>query len=61
MAVGIVGIYATNTVLHGDARYGLAFVLVAAASIALRMGKERPSWTTHGRRRGASSGASAGS
>jgi hypothetical protein len=37
MVVGIVGIYATNTVLHGDAKYGLTFVLVASASIALRM------------------------
>jgi hypothetical protein len=61
MAVGVVGIYATNTVLHGDARYGLAFLLVAGTSIALRMGKERPSWTSNDRRPGASSGASAGS
>jgi hypothetical protein len=37
MVVGIVGIYATNTVLHGDAKYGLSFVLVASASIAYRM------------------------
>ena len=37
MVVGIVGIYATNTALHGDARYGLSFVLVASASIAFRM------------------------
>ena len=37
MVVGVVGIYATNTALHGDAKYGLAFVLVAGASIALRM------------------------
>jgi hypothetical protein len=37
MVVGIVGIYATNTALHGDAKYGLTFVLVASASIALRM------------------------
>jgi hypothetical protein len=37
MVVGVVGIYATNTALHGDARYGLTFVLVASASIALRM------------------------
>jgi hypothetical protein len=37
MVVGVVGIYATNTALHGDAKYGLAFVLVASASIALRM------------------------
>jgi hypothetical protein len=37
MVVGIVGIYATNTVLHGDAKYGLTFVLVASASIAYRM------------------------
>jgi hypothetical protein len=34
MVVGVVGIYATNTVLHGDARYGLTFVLIAGASIA---------------------------
>jgi hypothetical protein len=39
MTAGVVGIYATNTALHGDARYGLAFVLVASASIALRMGR----------------------
>jgi hypothetical protein len=39
MAVGVVGIYATNTALHGDAKYGLAFLLVAGASIALRMGR----------------------
>jgi hypothetical protein len=37
MAVGVVGIYATNTALHGDAKYGLAFLLVAGASIAPRM------------------------
>jgi hypothetical protein len=37
MLVGVVGIYATNTVLHGDAKYGLTFVLVASASIAVRM------------------------
>jgi hypothetical protein len=37
MVTGIVGIYATNTALHGDAKYGLGFVLVASASIALRM------------------------
>jgi hypothetical protein len=37
MVVGIVGIYATNTALHGDASYGLSFVLVASASIAFRM------------------------
>jgi hypothetical protein len=37
MVAGVIGIYATNTALHGDARYGLAFVLVASASIALRM------------------------
>jgi hypothetical protein len=37
MVVGTVGIYATNTALHGDARYGLAFLLVAGTSIALRM------------------------
>ena len=39
MVVGVVGIYATNTALHGDAKYGLAFVLIASASIALRMGR----------------------
>jgi hypothetical protein len=37
MVVGVVGIYATNTALHGDAKYGLAFLLVASISIALRM------------------------
>jgi hypothetical protein len=37
MVVGVVGIYATNTALHGDAKYGLAFLLVASASIAPRM------------------------
>jgi hypothetical protein len=37
IVVGVVGIYATNTILHGDAWYGLAFVLVAGASIAARM------------------------
>jgi hypothetical protein len=37
IVVGVVGIYATNTILHGDAWYGLAFVLVAGASIATRM------------------------
>jgi hypothetical protein len=36
MVVGVVGIYATNTALHGDAKYGLALVLVASASIALK-------------------------
>jgi hypothetical protein len=41
LVVGVVGIYATNTALHGDATYGLAFVLVASASIALR--RERSS------------------
>jgi hypothetical protein len=41
MVVGVIGIYATNTALHGDARYGLAFVLVASASIALKMGRSR--------------------
>jgi hypothetical protein len=41
MVVGVVGIYATNTALHGDAKYGLTFVLVASASIALRMGRSR--------------------
>jgi hypothetical protein len=39
MVVGTVGIYATNTALHGDARYGLMFLLVAGASIALRIGR----------------------
>jgi hypothetical protein len=39
MVVGVIGIYATNTALHGDAKYGLAFLLVASASIALRMGR----------------------
>jgi hypothetical protein len=37
VVVGIVGIYATNTALHGDAKYGLAFLLIASASIAYRM------------------------
>jgi hypothetical protein len=37
MVVGIVGIYATNTVLHGDAKYGLTLALLASASIAVRM------------------------
>jgi hypothetical protein len=37
MVAGVVGIYATNTALHGDAKYGLTFVLVASASIALKM------------------------
>jgi hypothetical protein len=37
VVIGVVGIYATNTVLHGDAKYGLTFVLVASASIAYRM------------------------
>jgi hypothetical protein len=37
VVIGVVGIYATNTVLHGDAKYGLAFVLVAGVSIASRM------------------------
>jgi len=35
--VGTVGIYVTNTILHGDAKYGLTVVLVASASIAFRM------------------------
>jgi hypothetical protein len=35
MVVGAVGIYATNTALHGDAKYGLTFMLVASASIAV--------------------------
>lgn len=39
MVIGVVGIYATNTALHGHAKYGLAFVLVASASIALKMGR----------------------
>jgi hypothetical protein len=39
MVVGVVGIYATNTALHGDAKYGLAFVLVASASVALKLGR----------------------
>jgi hypothetical protein len=43
MVVGIVAIYATNTVLHGDAKYGLLLVLVASASIALRMVRRRRS------------------
>jgi hypothetical protein len=37
IVVGVVGVYATNTILHGDAWYGLVFVLVAGASIAARM------------------------
>jgi hypothetical protein len=37
MVVGVVGIYATNTALHGDAKFGLTFLLVASASIALKM------------------------
>jgi hypothetical protein len=41
MVVGVVGIYATNTALHGDARYGLALVLVASASIALKLERSR--------------------
>jgi hypothetical protein len=44
LVVGIVGIYATNTVLHGAARYGLMFVLVACASIAFEMERR----TRHG-------------
>jgi hypothetical protein len=43
MVVGIIGIYATNTVLHGDAKYGLLLVLVASASIALRIVRRRRS------------------
>jgi hypothetical protein len=39
MVVGVVGIYATNTALHGDAKYGLTFVLIASASITLKMGR----------------------
>jgi hypothetical protein len=45
MIVGIVGIYAMNTVLHGNAKYGLLLVLVASASIALRLVRRR----SHGR------------
>jgi hypothetical protein len=37
IVVGVVGVYATNTILHGDAWYGLTLVLVAGASIAARM------------------------
>jgi hypothetical protein len=37
MVVGVIGIYATNTALHGDAKYGLTFGLVASTSIALTM------------------------
>jgi hypothetical protein len=37
MVVGVIGIYATNTALHGDAKYGLTFVLIASTSIAIRM------------------------
>lgn len=37
IVVGVVGVYATNTILHGDAWYGLALVLVAGVSIATRM------------------------
>jgi hypothetical protein len=37
MVVGVVGIYATNTALHGDAKYGLAFLLVASTSVAYRI------------------------
>jgi hypothetical protein len=37
IVVGVVGVYATNTILHGDAWYGLALVLVAAVSLATRM------------------------
>jgi hypothetical protein len=39
MVIGVVGIYATNTALHGDAKYGLAFLLVVSASSALRIGR----------------------
>jgi hypothetical protein len=39
MVVGIVGVYATNTVLHGDAKYGLALVLVASTSIGIRIAR----------------------
>ena len=41
MVAGVVGIYATNTALHGDAKYGLAFLLVASTSIALKIGRSR--------------------
>ncbi len=37
MVAGVIGIYATNTALHGDAKYGLIFVLLASASIAYRI------------------------
>jgi hypothetical protein len=37
IVVGVVGVYATNTILHGDAWYGLALGLLASASIAARM------------------------
>jgi hypothetical protein len=37
MAVGMVGIYATNTGLHSGAQFGLALLLVAGASIAFRI------------------------
>jgi hypothetical protein len=37
VVIGVVGIYSTNTILHGDAKYGLTFVLVAGVSIAFRM------------------------
>jgi hypothetical protein len=37
IVVGVVGVYATNTILHGDAWYGLALVLVAGVSLATRM------------------------
>jgi hypothetical protein len=41
MVVGIVAIYATNTVLHGNAKYGLLLVLLASASIALWIVRRR--------------------
>jgi hypothetical protein len=37
IVVGVVGIYATNTALHGDARYGLLLVFIASSSLAFRM------------------------
>ena len=61
LVVGVVGIYATNTALHGDATHGLAFVLVARASIALRREREQPSWMTGNKRPAALCSASAGS
>ena len=37
IVIAVVGIYATNTALHGDARYGLLLVFIASASIAVRL------------------------